>query len=204
MRYHVSVATGTGALPIFRSQLQLRILGLLLLHPERSWTTPDLAKRLDGTPVSVHRELHRALDSGLIAREPIGRTYLYRAAADSPLYEPLRLLLERTVGVEAELRRALEEVPGVEAAFIHGSFASGKRIKPTSDVDVLVLGSADPHALRREIRRVESRVGREIDVLAYTPAEFASLARSGNSLVGGIIRGPVMPLIGAPDALKMS
>lgn len=194
----------TLALPIFRSELQLRMLGLLILGPHETWTTPDLARRLGATPVSIHRELHRALDAGLLVRDPIGRTYLYRAATDSPLYEPLRLLLERTVGVEAELRRALEDVPGVEAAFIHGSFAKTTKIRPTSDVDVVVLGHADPHALRRRLRRVESQLGREIDVLAYSPDEFAALAESGNSLVRGIMRGPVMALVGSPDALQVA
>jgi len=152
----------------------------------------------------MHRELHRGLSAGLLVREPVGRTYLYRAATDSPLYEPLRLLLERTVGVEAELRQALESVPGVEAAFIHGSFAKQTKIKPTSDVDLLVLGDADPHMLRRRIRKVEARVGREIDVLAYRPDEFAALAESGNSLVRGIIRGPVTPVVGSPEALQVA
>ncbi|HEY1564692.1 MAG TPA: nucleotidyltransferase domain-containing protein [Gaiellaceae bacterium] len=192
----------TAALPIFRSELQLRLLALMFLRPDRTWTTPELAKRLDATPVTTHREVRRAFDSGLLVREAIGRTYLYRAATDSPLYEPLRLLLERTVGIEVELRRALEDVPGVEAAFIHGSFASRGKIKPTSDIDVIVLGNADPHALRRRIRQAESQLGREIDVLAYSRAEFASLAESGNSLIRGIIRGPVTPLVGSSDALR--
>jgi len=188
--------------PIFRSELQLRLLALMFLGPDRTWTTPELAKRLDATPVTTHRELRRAIDSGVLVREAIGRTYLYRPATSSPLYEPLRLLLERTVGVEAELRRALEDVAGVEAAFIHGSFASGTKVRPTSDIDVIVLGNADPHALRRRLRQVESRLGREVDVLAYSRDEFASLAESGNSLVRGIVRGPVTTLIGSPDALR--
>jgi predicted nucleotidyltransferase len=194
----------TAALPIFRSELQLRILALMLLGPGRTWTTPELAKRLDASPVTVHRELHRALDAGLLMREAIGRTYLYRAATDSPLYEPLRLLLERTVGIEVELRSALEDVPGVEAAFIHGSFAQKTKIKPTSDIDLLVLGNADPHTIRRRVRRVESQLGREIDVLAYSRSEFEALAASGNSLVRGIIRGPVTPLIGSADVLQVA
>lgn len=194
--------SATATLPIFRSELQLRLLGLVLLNADRAWTAPELARRLDSTAVSVHRELHRALDAGLLEREAIGRTYLYRGATDSPLHEPLRQLLERTVGIEPELRRALEEVPGVEAAFIHGSFASDARIRPTSDVDVLVLGNPDPHTLRRRLRRVETQLGREIDLLAYTPAEFALLLESGNSLVRGISRGPVTSLIGSADALQ--
>jgi predicted nucleotidyltransferase len=191
-------------LALFRSELQLRILGLLLLSPQKTWTASELVRRLEANSVTVHRELHRALSAGLLVREALGKTYLYRAATDSALYEPLRLLLERTVGVEAELRRALEDVPGVEAAFIHGSFAKATKITPTSDVDLLVLGHADPHALRRRIRKVEAHVGREIDVLAYRPDEFASLAESGNSLVRRIIRGPVTPLVGSAEALQVA
>jgi predicted nucleotidyltransferase len=191
-------------LPLFRSELQLRLLGLVLLNPDERWTAPELTKRLGATSVSVHRELHRALAASVLLREPIGRTYIYRAATDSPLYEPLRLLLERTVGVEAELRRVLEDVPGVEAAFIHGSFAKKTKVRPRSDVDVLVLGRADPRALRRRIRPLEDRLGREIDVMAYEPEEFAALAQSGNSLVRGIIRGPVTPLVGSPEALRVA
>jgi predicted nucleotidyltransferase len=178
------------------------MLGLLLLNPERTWTSRELAERLGATLVSVHRELHRALGSGVITREAVGRTYIYRAAADSPLYEPLRMLLDRTVGVEVELRRALEGIPGVEAAFIHGSHARKAKLRPTSDVDVLVLGDVDPHLLRRRLRPVETRAAREVDVLAYTREEFAALARSGNSLALGIIRGPVTPLVGSIDALR--
>jgi predicted nucleotidyltransferase len=180
------------------------MLGLILLSPERTWTASELAARLEATSVSIHRELHRGLAAGVLVREAVGRTYLYRAATDSPLHEPLRLLLERTVGVEVELRRALEGVRGIEVAFIHGSFADQTKIKPTSDVDLLVLGDADPHALRRAVRRVEARVGREIDVLAYRPDEFAALAESGNSLVRRIIRGPVIPLVGSAEALQVA
>jgi predicted nucleotidyltransferase len=186
---------------LFRSDTQARLLGLLLLNPDRPWTAAELVRRLAATPVTVHRELHRALEEGIITREGIGRTFLYRAATDSPLYEPLVQLLERTVGVEAELRRVLNDVPGVDSAFIHGSSVGGAGVKPTSDVDVLVIGTADPHTLRRRLRQVEHQIGREIDVTAYTPEEFAELARHGNSFAQRIIRGPVLALVGSPADL---
>jgi predicted nucleotidyltransferase len=192
----------TDELPIFRSHLQPRVLGLLLLNPQQTWTSRDLADRLEATPVSIHRELHRALSGGLITRKSVGRTYIYRAATESPLYEPLCLLLERTIGIEIELRRALQGTPGVDAAFIHGSYAKKTKLRPTSDVDVFVLGEVDPRLLRKNLRRVESRVGREVDVLAYTSKEFAALLESGNSLARSIARGPLTPLIGSIDALR--
>jgi predicted nucleotidyltransferase len=178
------------------------MLALILLNADRTWTAPELARRLDATRVSIHRELQRALAAGVLTREALGRTFLYRAATESPLFEPLRLLLERTVGIESELRRALEDLPGVEAAFIYGSFARGTKIRPLSDVDVLVLGDVDYHVLRRRVREIERRVGREIDLLAFAPNEFAALARSGNGLARAILDGPVQPIVGSVDVLR--
>ena len=133
----------------------------------------------------------------MITREGVGRTFLYRAATDSPLHEPLVQILERTIGLEAELRRVLNDVAGVDSAFIHGSYGSDTSVKPTSDVDVLVIGTADPHTLRRRLRQVEHKLGREIDVTAYTSKEFAELAKRGNSFAQQIIRGPVRSLVGS-------
>lgn len=189
------------SLPIFRSELQARVLGLLFLNADSTWTAAELTKRLQATPVSVHRELQRALGGGLLTREAVGRAFLYRAATDSPLFEPLRLLLERTVGVEAELREVLEGLSGVEAAFVHGSFARTTNARPVSDVDVLVLGDVDYRALRRRFREIERRSGRRIDLLVYDRDEFRSMAERGNSLAQSIVKGPVMPLIGSVDAL---
>jgi predicted nucleotidyltransferase len=174
---------------------------LLLLNPDRAWATAELIERLDATPATAHRELHRALASGLIVREGVGQTYLYRAASDSPLFAPMRDLLEKTVGVEMQISRALQSVPGIEAAFIHGSFADNNGIRPRSDVDLLVLGEVDPHALRRQLRQIERGIGRTIDVTLYSPKEFDALFRSGNSFARGIVRGPTKPLVGTLDDL---
>jgi len=187
----------TLTLPLFRSELQARLLGLMLDDPARPWTTSELRDRLCASGPSIHRELQRALGAGVLTREGIGRTYLYRAAATSPLYEPLRELLLRTIGVEIEIRRALEGLPGVEAAFVHGSFATGTNMRPASDVDVLVLGSVDYRVMRKRLREVERRTGRQVDVVVYEPDEFAALVREGNSFARSVVEGEPRPLVGS-------
>lgn len=184
------------ALPLFRSELQLRLLALLLLQPERVWTSTELRANLGATAASIHRELQRALAAGIIEREGIGRTYRYRAALASPILEPLQELLEKTVGIEIDLRRALKGVAGVDVAIIHGSYAEGIRTRPTSDVDVLVVGEPDFRLLQSKVRRLERSAGREIDLLVYSRKEFREMVASGNSLARGVMDGPVKPLIG--------
>src|SRR4051812_17042904 len=113
-------------LPIFRSEDQLRMLGLVVLEPAREWTLDDLAASTGMPRPSVHRELQRALSAGLVDRDATRRPHRSRPATDGPLYEPLRLLLERTIGIEEELRGVLDGRDGVELAVIHGSWARGE------------------------------------------------------------------------------
>src|SRR5580658_9660535 len=106
-------------LPLFRSEMQLRMLALLLLQPERGWTLQELARALGAPASSVHRELGRAKSAGIIYRDATARPHRFQAATEDPLHEPLADLLRRSVGVEAQLRAALEG-PDVLAAAIYG------------------------------------------------------------------------------------
>jgi predicted nucleotidyltransferase len=182
-------------LPLFRSELQLRILAMFFSDPGKQWTARVIQEALGVPAASVHRELHRLLNAGLVEREAVGRTFRYRTAPDSPVYESLRELIELTVGVEAELRAQLVDFPGVEVALIHGSWVES-RVSPTSDVDVLVIGDVDYADLRSRIREVERRVARDIDLIAYRPDEFRELVRVGNGFARAVLSGPKRTLVG--------
>jgi predicted nucleotidyltransferase len=181
-------------LPLFRSEMQLRLLGLLLLQPERSFTLSELAKALDAPSSSVHRELERAEDAGIIVRDATSRPHQFRAAADDPVAELLSALLTRTVGIETELAETLDR-PDVHLALIYGSWATGKR-RPDSDVDVLVVGSADLRDLRRAVRPIGKAAGRTIDVTTFAPREFQELIRDKSSFARRILDEPTLTLTG--------
>jgi predicted nucleotidyltransferase len=181
-------------LPLFRSEMQLRLLGLLLLQPERSFTLSELAKALDAPSSSVHRELERAEDAGIILRDATSRPHQFRAAADDPVAELLSALLTRTVGIETALAETLDR-PDVYLALIYGSWATGKR-RPDSDVDVLVVGSADLRDLRRAVRPIGKAAGRTIDVTTFAPREFQELIRDKSSFARRILDEPTLTLTG--------
>lgn len=66
-------------LPIFRSQLQADILAALLLNPGRECSLTELAKRF-GAPLStVHGEVKRLTQAGLLLRRDVGRSAVVRA-----------------------------------------------------------------------------------------------------------------------------
>ena len=182
-------------LPIFRSDLQARLLAALLLDDGEPLTAQDLLDRLGTTSTTLHRELGRLEQAGLIEHDRVGRTRRYRAATDSPIHEPLRALLQRTLGVEPLLRRALSGVDGVEAAAIFGSWAAGEADED-SDVDLLVVGDMNRDDLLSAVRDAETETRREIDVTAYRAEEFARRRDEGSGFLRTVLRGPLIELVG--------
>ena len=181
-------------LPLFRSEMQVRLLALVLLQPERQWTLQGLAEALDAPQSSVHRELARAEGAGVIRRADDARPYRFSAATEDAAYEPLAELLRRSVGVENELRASLDR-PDVLAAVIYGSWASGAR-RPDSDIDVLVVGNASLRELRRLVRPIGKATGRTIDVTLLGDEEFRRLRAERSSFVRQLLEAPVTSLIG--------
>ena len=144
---------------------------------------------------TTERELAALVEGGLVEVEAAGRTRLFVSATGSPLYEPLRELLERSLGVESSLRSALRSVEGVEAAAIFGSWAAGSDAA-SSDVDVLVVGETDHSAVAEATMPVAGRIGREINVVTLAPSELQARLRGGDRFLAGVLAGKLLPLIG--------
>lgn len=182
--------------PFFRSQLQARLLAALLLSPHEEIGVTELQDRLGASRSGINQELGRLLAAGILERRLVGRAALYRPAEDSPLVEPLRQLVERTVGVEPELQRVLAPIEGIEAAAIYGSWAAGTSVRPNSDVDVLVIGDADAAALEQAVRTVERLVGRDVNLTSYDRDDWLDRVRRGSGFARTVLDRPRVALVG--------
>ena len=153
-------------LPILRSQQQGDILALLLGDPDLELSLTEIAQRTGAPHPSVHREVVRAEQAGLVTTRKVGNTRLVRANTDSPYYAGLADVLTRAFGVPAVLADVLRRVPGVGEAYIYGSWAArhegqaGQR--PIGDIDVLVLGEPDRDQLYDALSAAERRLGRPV------------------------------------------
>lgn len=104
-----------------------RILALLLLHPDQSFYVWEIARLTEVPAGSLHRELKRLAESGLLLREPVGNQVRYRANRDCPIFTELAGIFRKTVGLADVLREALAPLASeIDLAFIFGSVAQGK------------------------------------------------------------------------------
>lgn len=103
----------------------------------------ELARRAGRSNTGVQHVLDRLVEHGLVNREEVGRTFLYKLNRDHLLAPTV----EQMAGVRAELVRRLRdaidgwEVPPVHAS-LFGSAARGDG-DASSDIDLLVVRPAD-------------------------------------------------------------
>ena len=163
-----------------------RILGLLLLHPEQSFYVREIM-RLAGVPSgSLHRELTSLTAAGLLTRSVSGSQVRYQADRSCPLFEELAGIFRKTTGLADVLREALEPLDdSVRTAFVFGSIAQGKE-RDTSDVDVMVLGTARFERVVEALMPVGERLRREINPVVMTPGEFRAQLKARDRFVSRV------------------
>jgi len=71
--------------PLFRSDMQGEILARVFLNPDRSLTVSNLARATHAPYASVHHEVRRLLQMGIVRGEKVGQALEIRARVDWPL-----------------------------------------------------------------------------------------------------------------------
>lgn len=178
-----------------------QVLGLLLLRPDESLHGREIA-RLTGVPAgSIHRELRALTDAGLLLREPAGNQVRYRANRASPIYGELAEIFRKTSGLVDLLRDALATLADrIEVAFVFGSIASGTE-SAGSDLDLFVLGDASLKDVVHALLPLRERLGREINPVVMTRAEFAAQRAGKDRFVTRVASEPKLFVIGTADEL---
>ncbi len=155
-------------LPILRSRQQADLLTYVLSDPEVERSLSDLAHALDIPFSTVHREVDRAERAGIVESRKVGNVRLVRANAASPYFEGLADVLTKAFGPPLVVAEALAHVPGIDEAYLFGSWALGSAgiasPRPVGDVDVLVLGEPNRTLLYEATEAASVRLGRRVEV----------------------------------------
>lgn len=134
----------------------------------------DLADRL-GVPLStLHREVVRLDEAGLITSRTLGRNRLVRANPAHPAAAALTQLLELTFGPRVVIAEEFA-IPGAERVVIFGSWAArhaGQAGPPPHDIDVLVVGKVDRADLYEAADRAQTRLSIEVNPVVRSLDEW--------------------------------
>ncbi len=185
-------------LPIFRSRLQADILAALLLRPDQELSLTDLAARLRAPLSTVHGEVRRLADAGLLLRREAGRSVMVRADQGNRLTGPLTELLLLSWGPPQVVAEEFAGVAGAQQVLIFGSWAARywqHPGRPPHDLDVLVVGSPLREDVYDAADRAQQRLALPVNPVIRTPEAWHAGA---DPLVRQIRSGPFVAVL-VPD-----
>lgn len=192
---------GPALLPLFRSQHQAELLLWLYLHPDTEYGLSDLAQRL-GVPLStLHREVVRLDQAGLIRSRPLGRNRLLRANIEHPAAPALTQLLEVTFGPRVVVAEEFD-IPGAVEVVIFGSWAAryrGQTGPAPRDIDVLVIGEVDRAAVYEAADRTHARLEVEVNPVVRSTRQWNEPA---DALIKHIKASPHVVVLGAREVVN--
>lgn len=182
------------------SQARARLLAHFAVHPDRREHGRALERHTGLGKRSLQAELERLETMGLVRREQEGRRVIYTRDSSNAQWRAIDSLVG-TYAPALVLRDVLQDVPGVEAAFIFGSMARGDA-RPDSDIDLLVYGDSIPDgALGGALLDAALVLDRPVDAKRYDRARFLHDAQPDVSFLPHALAGPKLWLVGSEDAL---
>jgi predicted nucleotidyltransferase len=158
------------------------LLAVLYGHVGESFYLRQLARRTEITLGAVQRELRQLVDAGLVTRVTVGNQTFYSANQASPVFEEMRSLVTKTVGIHDVLLEALRPLEKkINVAFVYGSTArSGENAE--SDVDLMIVGRVHFAEVIEHLAEAQKTLSREINPTVYSTNEFR------NKLQGGFLK----------------
>lgn len=162
--------------PILRSDTQGRMLAALMRDAEKEITLTELAAQCDVAVPTILRDVDRLVDGSYVTARRVGRNRLVRINIEHPIYASLWNVVMFGYGPAAVLPGLLSGIPGIENAYIYGSWAArflGESGESPRDIDVLIVGGSEYGDLYEVAHKASALVGREVNINVITPQRWA-------------------------------
>lgn len=195
----VTTSLATALFPMVRQ----RVLAVLFGNPSRSFYANEVIALAQSGTGAVQRELAGLSAAGLLTVSKQGNQKHYQANKQSPVFEELRGLVLKTMGLADVLRAALAPLASqIELAFVYGSVAK-QQDTAQSDVDVMIVSSSLGYAdVYGALENAAATLGRKVNPTLYTRVEIAKRIKQDNAFVTRVLQSPKIWLMGAEDELN--
>lgn len=175
------------------NRLRRKLLAYSFAHPEESFYVREISAFIDEDPGNLSRELKKLEEEGLYVSSKRGREKFYSLNKDYPLFGELKAIISKTEGAEGNLKEIVSGYKGISRALIHGSYVD-KKEKAGSDIDLIVVGEFPRQKFTDDIRKLESKLNRQINFTSFNDREYESERKNKGSFLNIVLRGKTIKL----------
>ena len=172
------------------------ILKLFFQDTDKEYYLREIGKQLNQEPGAFQSAIKNLVKEGILKDERRANLRFFRLNKDYPLYEEIKSIVSKTVGIEAKLKEMVENIDAISHAFIFGSIAKDQEYGG-SDIDLMLIGEdIDQDDLINKINHNEEELAREINYHIYTEQEVIKKLEGKNDFLTKVFSGPKLSLKG--------
>ncbi|MBN1794380.1 MAG: nucleotidyltransferase domain-containing protein [Candidatus Omnitrophica bacterium] len=183
------------SLYITKSKIRKGLLRLFFSNIHQKYYLREIERLLGYSAGNIRRELLTFKKDGLFTTEKSGNLLYYSLNTHHPLFNDLKNLLSKTIGIEGTLSGVLSNIKGIKTAFIYGSYAKSEDAIG-SDIDLLIIGRIDQDILLAHINKLQKALNREINYSVYSEKDWEKKKKEKDSFIVDLLENPKMFLMG--------
>ncbi|MFH1412889.1 MAG: nucleotidyltransferase domain-containing protein [bacterium] len=173
-------------------------MNFLFKNPDKECYLREIARNLNKEPSYIQNSVNTLVSDGILKDERKGNLRFFKLNKEHILYNELKNIISKTLGLEHKLKELVNSLEGVESAFIFGSIASNKE-DSESDIDLIIIGSVNQDQLIDNITKLELELNREINYHLYGKEEVIDKINKQSDFIIKIFNEPKIILKGNLD-----
>jgi len=154
---------------LITSQTRIKLLLKFFLNPESKSYLRELAEEFGESTNAVRLELNRFSEAGLLTSKENGRTKMYQANPNHPLFPEIQSMVRKFTGIDQLIPQVLSKLGDIHSAYIVGDYARGM---DSGIIDLVLVGEVDKVYLQNLIDKVEPMLHRKIRYLSLSEDEL--------------------------------
>lgn len=128
-----------------------------------------LAEEFDESTNAIRHELNNLSKAGYIISNENGRTIEYRANVSHPLYNEIKGLVHKYLGIDQIIENIVNKLGDLKLAYLIGDYAKGK---DTGTIELLLVGEINEKYLENLVKKAKTLIHRDIKTKQLSEQQF--------------------------------
>ena len=158
---------------LITSDTRIKLLLKFFLNPSTEGYLRQLSDEFNESTNAIRVELNKLSQAKIIESEKQGRSKVYKANSEHPLFNEIRQIVLKSTGIDKVISDIIEQIGNIYTAFIRGDYAIGK---DSGLIELVIVGNnLNLDEIERVRKKTEKFIERKISILKLSKDEYTDL-----------------------------
>lgn len=154
---------------LITSKTRIKMLLKFFTNSHATAYLRGMAEEFGESTNAIRHELNNLSKAGYLISTEEGRTILYRANINHPLYNEVKNLVHKYLGIDKIINNILSRLGDLRLAFIVGDYAKGK---DTGTIELVLVGVVEKNYLAKVVEKAKNLLHRNIRIEVLSSEDF--------------------------------